>query len=203
MLSASSAPPQEPRETARLGFTKVLPGSAPEFEQITVDSTGAATYDGRKLRDPAEPRSFKLSLATTQKLFGLAHTMNDFKGVDLESHKNVAILGTKTFTSEIGGQKNSAEFNYSTRREAQDLVDLFEKLAAVEEHIKVLEYAAKYDPLDLPRELLLIQIDMNNKALVEPELMVPILEEITKNSRYLHLAKARAQDILQRIQTGS
>lgn len=198
-MGSATAPAQEPSGTARLTFSKTLEGSTPEFEQITVDSTGSATYDGRKLSDPASPREFKLSSSTTRRLFSLAHDLNDFKSIDLESHKKVANLGRKTFTYEANGQQTSAEFNYSVLRQAQDLAELFEKIGSVEEHIKVLEYSSKYDPLNLPQELLLIQIELNNKSLTDADLMVPVLEQIVRNPHYLHLAQARAQDILQRV----
>ena len=205
---AASAPPraagsagqaQEARAPARLKYTKVLEGSLPEFEEITVDTTGACTYDGRKLSDPPTPRPLKLTRATTQTLFDLARSLNYFKAVDLESHKNVANLGRKTITYQADGQEYSSVFNYTVRRDAQALADLFEKVASVEEHVKSLEYAAKYDPLGLPRELLQIRIDLDNGALASAELLVPVLEEIARNSHYLHLAQARAQGILQRV----
>jgi len=200
---AATAPAQEPSGTARLTFSKTLEGSTPEFEQITVDSAGSATYDGRKLADPASPRQFRLSSSTTQKLFSLAHALNDFKSIDLESHKKVANMGRKILTYEANGQKSSAEFNYSVLRDAQDLAELFEKIGSVEVHIKMLEYSSKYDPLNLPQELLLVQMELNNKALTDMDLMVPVLEQIVRNPRYLHLAQARAQDILQRVQNSN
>src|SRR5579862_4771741 len=120
---------QEPPAPARLTFTKVLAGSTPEFEEITVDSNGSGAYDGRKLSEPASPRSIQLSSATTQKVFALAHSLNDFKSIDLESHKKVANLGQKTFSYEQGGVKNQAEFNYSLRREAQKLAKCSRELA--------------------------------------------------------------------------
>ncbi|HEV2348789.1 MAG TPA: hypothetical protein VG028_02980 [Terriglobia bacterium] len=201
-LAGNSAAQQAPAP-ARVTFTKVLEGSSPEFEEVAVDSTGAATYDGRKLSDPPSPRSITLSPATTQKVFALAHALNDFKSIDLESHKKVANLGRKTFTYEQGAVKNQAEFNYSLRREAQDLAELFERIATVEEHVKALEYDSKYDPLSLPNELLLIQIEFHDKAVAEPELLTPVLEQIVRNSHFLHLAQVRARDILQHIQSGN
>jgi hypothetical protein len=190
---------QEGRGTAKLTFTKVLEGSTPEFMEIAVDSTGAGTYEGRKRSDPPSARPLQLSPGTTQRLFALAHEMNNFKSIDLESHKNVANLGHKTFTYEWDGQKNSAEFNYSLRRDAQELADIFEKISSVEEHIKSLEFATKYDHLSLPRELLQIEIELNNQALADPPLMVPTLEQIAHEPRFLHLAQVRAQDILDRV----
>ena len=187
----------------RLTYTRVLKGSEPEYIAITVGRDGDATYDGRKIDDPPRPRDFRISPATVEKLFALAAQLNNFQNVDLESHKNVANLGEKTFTYQSGGQTYSAKFNYSLLRQARDLADLFEKISTVEEHLEILQYAIKYDHLSLPNELLRIQIALRNDAIVEPELLVPILKEIEGNPRFLHLAKVRAQNILAQVQSAN
>lgn len=185
---------------AKLTYTKLLRGSIPEYMAVTVDANGEGSYEGRKLDAPYSPRRLKLSAATTQRLFGLAAALNYFQNVDLESHKKVANLGLKTFTCEREGQNHRAEFNYTQRREAQELTELFERIATVQEHIASLEHAIKYDPLALPKELLQIQMDLDRKALADPELLVPALAQIVRNPRFLHLAQVRAQNILQRLQ---
>jgi hypothetical protein len=126
--------------------------------------------------------------------------MENFGSVDLESHKKVANLGLKTFVYEREGRQNRTEFNYTERREAQELVDLFEKISSVQQHILALEHAIKYDPLRLPQELMLIQIDLDRRALADPEMMLPALEKIARNPRFLHLARVRAENILHRLQ---
>ena len=95
------------------------------------------------------------------------------------------------------------EFNYTLRREAQALTDLFERISGVIQHIMVLEHAIKYDHLSLPKELVLIRMDLDKRALADPELLVPALEKIVRNPRFLHLAQSRAQDILQRLQNNN
>jgi hypothetical protein len=195
-LKLAAAGMQDP---AKLTFTKKLKGSIPEFTQITVDLNGEGTYEGRKLDEPSNPRPLKLSPATSHRLFDLAAQLDNFQSVDLESHKRVADLGLKTLTYQQGSQVNRAEFNYTQNRTAQGLVGLFEGIASTEEHVTNLEYDIKYDHLGLPGELRLIQIDLENNALVEPELMVPTLETIAKNSHFLHIAQAAAQDILQHL----
>jgi hypothetical protein len=185
---------------ARLTFTKLLKGSMPEYMAITVDSNGRGTYEARKVDDPPNPRNIQLSPGTTRRLFELAARLNHFKSVDLESHKKVANLGVKTLTYEEGGQQYRAEYNDTLRREAQELTELFEKISSVEQHIMVLEYAIKYDHLSLPRELLQIEVDLDNKALADAELMVPALEQIARNSKFLRLAQVRAQNILERLE---
>jgi hypothetical protein len=190
-------------DAAQLSYTRILKGSTPEYIAITVNSDGTGTFDGRQLKDPANPHSLKLSEGTRQKLFSLAAELNYFRSIDLESHKRVANLGQKTFTYEQGGQKSSAEFNYTLNKEAAELSDLFEKIAVVEQHIQTLEFAIKYDHLGLPHELLQIQIDLENRALADPEMMVPALQEIARDPRFLHLAQVRAQDILARVQSSN
>lgn len=192
---------EEDAGSARLSYTRVLKGSAPEYLAITVNSDGTGTYEGRRLQDSPTPRAMRLSAATTQRLFALAGDLNYFQAIDLESHKKVANLGQKAFTYEKGGQKWSVEFNYTLRKEAQELTDIFEKIATVEQHIQTLEFAIKYDHLGLPGELLRIQIDLGNRALADPEMMVPTLQEIASNPRFLHLAQVRAQNILQQVES--
>lgn len=199
--SAVGSPPQA--SSPKLTYTRILKGSIPEYLSLSVDTTGAGAYQGRKLDDPPSPRELKLSAATTERLFALAQSLNDFKDIDLESHKKVANLGSKTFTYQGAAGENKVEFNYTVNRDAQELTDLFEKIAAVEQHIVALEYEVKYDHLGLPHELLQIQIDLDNKALADPQLMVPTLDEIIKNPRFLHLAQVRAQNILDRLQSGN
>lgn len=184
----------------KLTYIKVMKGSVPEYQEIIVDANGVGSYDGRKLSESPRPRSLKLSAATTQMLFGLAHSLGDFRSIQLESHKKVANLGLKTFIYEHDGRQNKVQFNYTLNRKAQELMNLFEGVATVEQHIGALEFSAKYDRLGLPRELTQIEIDLNNDALVDPELMVPILQKIADNSEFLHIAQMRAVDILHRIQ---
>jgi hypothetical protein len=186
--------------SARLGYTRVLKGSSPEYIALIVNEDGTGTYDGRELAGPSKPVSFKLTAATTERLYALAAALNNFQSIDLESHKKVANLGEKTFTYTRDGKETTATFNYTVRKEAQELSDTFERIATVEQHVQTLQFAIKYDPLSLAGDLLRVQIDLANKALADPELMVPTLEMIARNPRFMHLAQARAQDILQRVQ---
>ncbi len=194
---------QESSALSKLTYTKTMKGSSPEYLSISVDASGAGTYEGRKLDEPPTPRPIQLTPATTARLFALAQSLGYFRGLDLESHKKVANLGLKVFTYQQGSEVNRAEFNYTLNRQAQELSELFEKIGSVEQHLTTLEYSMKYDPLGLPAELRQIQLDLANDALADAELLVPTLEKISRNSRYMHLAQSRAQDILQRIQASN
>lgn len=205
LLSATVRSQQAPvtnqkADSPALGYKRVFKGSSPEYVSITVNEDGTGTYDGREISSPPKPVSFKLTAATTGRLFSLAAALNNFQDIDLESHKKVANLGEKTFTYSRDGKESRATFNYTLRKEAETLTDTFEGISAVEEHLQTLQFAIKYDPLALPNDLLRVQVDLANKALADPEMMVPTLELIARNPRFLHLAQSRALDILQQVQ---
>lgn len=201
--AAQAASPGDKSGPARLSYTRVLKGSSPEYTAVTLDEDGAGTYDGRQLADPPKPISFKLTAATTQKLFALAAELNNFQSIDLESHKKVADMGEKTFALWRDGKQSSTTFNYTTRKEAQALTEIFERIATAADHVQTLQFAIKYDPLALPGDLLRVQVDLANNALADPQMMVPTLEEIARNPRFMHLAQVRAHDILQRVQNAN
>lgn len=184
----------------RITYSKVLHGSTPEYVSITVDRLGNAIYEAGNLNEPAPLRNLQLRDATTQKVFDLAGVLNNFDEVDLESYKKVANLGHKTLVYDDGSQKHQATFNYTTRQEAQELIEIFDKISAVGQHIATLEHSIQFDRLRLPEQLKQIQKDLDRRALAEPELMEPILRKIAQNPRFLHLAQSRAQNILGRLQ---
>jgi hypothetical protein len=198
----ASAFPQASGVPAKLTYSRTLKGSTPEYLAIIVDSKGSGTYEGHKLDEARSPRPIQLSAATTERIFTLAGQLHNFQSVDLESHKKVANLGEKTFTYQQGDGVNRVVFNYTENRIARELVDLLEAVGAVEEHISALEFDMKYDPLALSQELLQIQIELNNKSLADPEMLIPTLEKIAHGSRFLHLAQVRAQQIIERVQPG-
>ncbi len=200
MLSIPFLSAQQAEAPATLTYTKVMKGSVPEYTSLTVNTNGDGTYDGRQLSESSRPRPLKLSPETTELLFQMAKDMGDFKSLRLESNKNVANLGLKTFIYRQGGQEYKVEFNYTRNKRAQDLLNVFEGIADVEQHIGTLEYSSRYDVLGLPSALTQVEIDLDNKALVDPQLMVPILKKIAGDSQYLHIAQVRAADILRRIQ---
>jgi len=192
--------PQAAGVPPKLTYSRTFKGSTPEYLMIIVDSKGLGTFEGRKLDEAQSPPPLQLSAGTTERIFNLAGQLHNFQSVDLESHKKVANLGQKTLTYQQGEGVNQVAFNYTENQMARDLVDIFEAVGAVEEHISALEFGMKYDPLSLPQELLQIQIELNNKSLADPQMLLPTLEKIAHGSRFLHLAQIRAHQIIERIQ---
>lgn len=203
LLGGSPSPvfPQAAGVPAKLTFSRTFKGSNPEYVGITVDSNGFGTYEGHKLDEKQGPRPLQLSAGTTSRIFALVGQLNNLRSIGLESHKRVANMGQKTLEYQMGDEVSRVTFNYTENRGAQELVDILEKVGVVEEHISALEFQMKYDPLALSEELSQIQIDLRNKRLADPELLVPTLEKIAHGSRFLHLAQVRSQEIIESIQS--
>jgi hypothetical protein len=193
-------PAQEASTAPRLSFTKTLKGSSPEFMALTIDASGKGTYDSRKLDERSVPRPLQISAGTTAQIFSLVKSLDYFRSLALETHHKVANMGLKTLTYEAGKETNKVQYNFTENRTAQQLTEMLEKIAGVEEGIAQLEYEMKYDHLNLPQTLAEIQGEMADHDLVEAELMIPTLEEISANPRFMHLARDRAQEIMRHIQ---
>ena len=167
---------------------------------LSIDANGNGTYDSHKLEDPPAPRSMQISAGTTAQIFSLAHSLNDFRSLDLDSHHKVANMGLKSLAYQDGSGTSKVEYNYTEKRAAQELTDIFEKIGNVEEQIARLEYAIKYDHLSLPQELNQVQEALDDHNDIEAALMIPTLEKISTNPRMMHLAQVRAHEIVERIQ---
>jgi hypothetical protein len=200
LARANALPAQEVSSAPRLSFTKTLKGSSPEFMALTIDANGKGTYESHKLDERTDPRPMQISAGTTAQIFSLVRSLDSFRSLNLETHHKVANMGLKTLSYEAGQENNKVQYNYTENRTAQQLTELLEKIAGVEEGISQLEYEMKYDHLNLPQTLAEIQGEMADHDLVEAALMVPTLEEISSNPRFLHLARDRAQYIMRHIQ---
>ena len=192
--------PAQETPVPRLTFTKTLKGSSPEYMALSIDAHGKGTYDSRKLDDPPAPRPLQISAGTTARIFSLAESLNDFRSLDLNSHHKVANMGLKTLTYEAGKEINKVQYNYTENRTAQQLADLLEKIGNVEEQIIQLEYEMKYDHLSLPQDLSQIEEGLDEHNFIEAALLIPTLDKISTNPHFMHLAQARAQELVHRIQ---
>ena len=193
-------PAQDTAPTPRLTFTKMLKGSTPEYIALSIDANGKGTYDAHQLTESPDPRPLQISPGTTERIFSLAQSLNYFRSVDLDSHHKVANMGLKTLTYQAGKENNRVQFNYTENRTAQQLTDILEKIGNVEERIAELEFAMKYDHLSLPQDLRQIEEGLDEHNFIEAALLIPTLDKISTNPHFMHLAQARAQELVQRIQ---
>jgi hypothetical protein len=188
----------EPAALPSVTFTKEFPGSQPAYVSLTVRESGESLYR----TDPDEtPVQFQLSPDSSQQIFALARKMDLFRGASLESNRKVAQMGKKTFAFEGGSERTAASFNHTENTDALALASLFERLSQTRQHLDKLEYLLRFDRLGIVKELLQVEIDLNQDRLLEPALLLPVLEKIQGNRSLVNVAQGRAAQIVARLRT--
>jgi hypothetical protein len=180
----------------RLTYSKSFPGSNPAWIEITVEQNGASQYK----EDPKDedPLKFQLTTSEASQIFGLADKLDHFSR-KLESGLKVANMGLKTLRYEDGGRSGEARFNYSEDQDAKALTDFFESVADTERGLIELERAVRFDKLGVQNAILRIEVIRDQKRLIAPEQFLPLLDRVTKNESFLHIARDRAAALAEAI----
>jgi hypothetical protein len=199
LLALSFAPAALSADSATLTYRRVFKGSNPEFIEIKVSEDGTASYDIRQLSEDAAPQPFELGAPVQAKLFELAGELRDFEGADLDVHRRVADLGQKIFRYEKGGQVHQTQFNFTTDHSAIQLQAIFEGLAEQFEDRDLLQQRLKYDRLGVNDALVQLELHLNQRALPEPERLLPVLDSIASDPKLVDVARQRARALAERI----
>jgi len=184
----------------RITFSKSFAGSTPAFFAITVDRTGAATYNESTDPDSSEP--LQLEAHATEEIFSLADKLEHFRG-PLESGLKVANMGMKTLRWEEGAQASESTFNYTVVEDAKLLSDWFERIGDSARLLLQLRRAAKHDRLGVNEAILSIQTMWNKRRLLGTAQFLPLLDEVAANEVYIHMARERAAQIADGIRASS
>jgi hypothetical protein len=180
-------------------YRKVFKTSFPEFVEIKIDQSGSGTWDIRQLDEEAAPQAFQISPALAQRIFALAANLHNFQGADLDVHRRLANLGEKTFTYANGGETHSTTFNYTLDPSATQLTNLFEGLARQTSDLSDLIRTMRYDHLGVNDVMKQIEEDYNTKQLPEPELLLPTLDQLASDEKYVDIARQRARTLASKI----
>lgn len=197
---SSSARPA-PAPGATVTYRKVFKTSFPEFVEIKLDQAGAGTWDIRQLDEDAAPQAFQVSTALAQRIFALAGNLHNFQGVDLDVHRRLANLGEKTFTYTSGAETHSTSFNYTLDQSATQLTNLFEGLARQTTDLADLARTMRYDRLGVNDVMKQIEDDYNTKQLPEPELLLPTLDQLAGDEKFVDIARQRARTLASKIRS--
>jgi hypothetical protein len=184
---------------ATITYVKVFKTSYPEYVEIKVNESGGATYDIRQLDEQPNPQPFRVGQPVAQKIFELSAKLHDFQRENLNVHHKLANLGQKTFRYESGSVKHETTFNYTLDPAASQLLSIFEGITRQEGDLSDLKRTMQYDRLGVNDVLVQIETDYNNKLLPEPELLLPALDQLASDDKYLDIARQRARALAAHI----
>jgi hypothetical protein len=182
--------------TPRIVYQKSFPGSMPAFVSITVERSGAVAY---KESPDDDPENFQLAPEETEQMFYLADKLGHFKN-PIESGLKVANMGMKTFRwEEDGSPPNEVKFNYSIDDNAKALHDWFEAITETERLLYELKRAVRHDKLGVHEALINIEAAWQRRRLLGAAQFLPLLDQVSKNEIYLHMARQRAAQLSEAI----
>lgn len=184
-------------------YRKVFKSSYPEFTEVKVTQSGACTADIRSLDDDPSPQDFQISVALAGKIFSLAQQLHNFNGVDLDMHRRIANLGQKTFAYENGAEKHEVTFNYTLNENASQLEDVMEGLAREQMDYSDLQRTMRYDRLGVNDVLMRLDADYTGKLLPEPQRLLPLLDEVAADEKFIDLARQKARALAAKIRGNS
>jgi len=199
-LMACSTLPAPASCTAKLTFRRVFKGSSPEFIEISVrEDSDLASYEIRQLDEDAGASPFQVSQTLRTKMFDLAAALKHFQGQDLEVHRKIAYLGEKTFHWDCGAEVHETKFNYTMNAAASQLLQVFEGLTRQQEDADLISRRMKYDRLGVNDALLQFESDLNRSLLPEPKRLLPMLEQIAGDPKFVDIARQRSRSLATRI----
>jgi hypothetical protein len=78
-------------------------------------------------------------------------------------------------------------------------LQIFEGLARQQEHVDLILRRMRYDRLGINDALLQFESDLNRSLLPEPQRVLPMLDQIASDDRFVGIARQRARTLAERI----
>lgn len=181
-------------------YRRIFQSSVPEFIEIKIpEGSDRATYEIRQLDEEPGASAFEVSPALRAKILEFVSQLRYFRGLDLDVHRKIANLGEKTFRWDVGGQSNEVKFNYTLNASAAQLLQICEGLARQQELFELLKRRIRYDRLGINDALLQTETDLSKGILPEPQRLLPLLDQIAADSRFVEIARQRARSLAERV----
>ena len=178
-------------------FSRVFPGATPASFEVEIDTQGRVVY-----REPDEEAiEFVVATAEAEQRFEQANALEYFTKDLATKRKNIASTGKKMLRYEADGEiKGEARFDYSDEVEARELTAWFVKVAETQQHLFELERVTQFDRLGINKALINLEYAFGRDRVVAPGRLVPILTKINQKKNVVHVARARAAGLLERIE---
>jgi hypothetical protein len=169
---------------------------------LAADGSGVLRFK-RGESDEILDRKFKVMPATLDRILHLYEAVRFLEsGEQYQDKKDFSHLGWVSLTARAGARERKARFNYTTQPEIRELAEIFRGLATQEMHLFDIDTAQRYQPLDLPKRLEVLENDLKLERVTEPEQLLAVLKEISGDDTQPLIARNHATRIIDKIKKG-
>jgi hypothetical protein len=140
------------------------------------------------------------TMSRIRELFDLSRFLNS--DTQYQDDKDFSHLGWVTLAAKQGARERKVRFNYTKNAEVKELADIFRGIATQEMSLFDIENAQRYQPLDLPKQLEILENDLRLERIAEPERVLTALKEIVGDDTQPLIARNHAKRIVEAIKKG-
>lgn len=164
---------------------------------------GTITFEkrdfGESVTDPIQ-----LSAVTLEKLKS-AYTALDFVNSteNYQFEKDYSHLGVIKLKVKKDGRERTAEFNYTTNKDAKILMDEYRKIGQQYIWIFDINVSRENQPLEAPKLLDTLDGYIKRKEISDPPQMIPFLTQLSNDERIPLIARNHATKIIKQIEKDS
>jgi hypothetical protein len=161
---------------------------------------GKITFERRGEDTPIiEP--VELSISALGRVLGLWTELHFLDSTEnYQTPKSFAHLGTYHLTMDDGKRKRTAEFNWSSNKEAWALANEYRKVSDQAILIFDIKLAREMQPLNAPQLLTQMETLLTRDGLSDPYQLVPLLNELKTDEHIPLIARNHADRILKKIE---
>jgi hypothetical protein len=121
---------------------------------------------------------------------------------DYQDKTDMSHLGWTTLTAKQSGRARTVRYNYTINAQMKELGDIFRGIATQEMSLLDIDNAQRYQPLDLPKQLDILENDLRLEWIAEPERVLTVLTEIAGDDTQPLIARNHAKRIAEAIKKG-
>ncbi|MDA1233169.1 MAG: hypothetical protein O3A53_00045 [Acidobacteria bacterium] len=186
----------------KLFFSRDFPGSVPEYFDVTVDTNGKVIY--RESLDDELPIEFQAPEPEVSRMFEISEQLGYFEKSFLPPKEKTAFTGNKILRyTKANGSSDEVEFVFQDDAAVLELVCWFLRVGNTEWHRINIERAVQFDRLGVNKAILQFNSAFDRGRIVAPRQFLPLLENISKDMKIMHLARSRAAGLAEQIEAGA
>ncbi len=119
-----------------------------------------------------------------------------------QDKRDLSHMGWITLGAQQGGRERKARFNFTTNAQINELKEIFLGIAWQEISLFDIENAQRYQPLDVPKQLEILENDLRLERIAEPERVLAALNEMAADDSQPLIARNHAKRIIDAIKKG-
>lgn len=186
----------------KLFFSRDFPGSVPEYFDVTVHTDGKVIY--REALDDELPIEFEVPESDISRVFEISEQLGYFKEPLVPAKRKTAFTGDKILRyTKAAGDTTEVEFVLTDDEALKEMVSWFVRVADTEWHRINIERAIQFDRLGVNKAILQFHAAFDRGRIVAPRQFLPLLQEISKDMKIVHLARSRAAGLAEQIEAGA